>query len=88
MTTITNRAKRIGRAAVAARYRSEREKTKLINGELDDNPNVRDATLAAQLAMDELLPTLQICEIALDHNNTAILRVNATMIKDARNTGK
>jgi len=88
MTLITERAKRIGRAAVAARYRSERERTKLLKGELDDNPNVRDATLAAQLAMNELLPTLQICEIALDHDNTAILRVNASMIKAARETGK
>lgn len=81
---ITNRAKRIGRAAVAARYNSERERKKYIDGKYDDTANVRDATTAAQMAMNELLPTLQICEIALDADNTAILRVNASMIKAAR----
>lgn len=84
MLTITNRAKRIGRAAVAARYNSERERAKYIAGKYDDTANVIDATKAAQLAMNELLPTLQICEIALDADNTAILRVNASMIKQAR----
>lgn len=88
MTPITNRAMRIGRAAVAARYNSERERAKYIAGKYDDTANVRDAMLAAQMAMNELLPTLQICEIALDANNTAILRVNASMIKQARATDK
>lgn len=85
---ITNRARRIGRAAVAARYNSERERKKYIDGKYDDTANVRDATCAAQLAMNELLPTLQICEIALDADNTAILRVNASMIRSARETAK
>jgi len=83
---ITNRARRIGRAVVAARYRSERERTKIMAGELDGNQNVIDATNAAQFTMNELLPTLQICEIALDAGNTAILRVNASMIKQASKT--
>lgn len=80
---ITNRARRIGRAVVASRYRSEREQAKIIAGKLDDNPNVIDATRAAQATMDELLPCLAICEIALDSGNVAVMRVNASMIKDA-----
>lgn len=86
--TITNRARRIGRHAVASRYNSERERAKYIAGKYDDTANVIDATNAAQLTMNELLPTLQICEIALDADNTAILRVNASMIKQARDTDK
>jgi hypothetical protein len=81
---LTNRALRIGREAVAARYNSERVKLEYRSGQHDDIPNVRDATLAAQMAMNEILPVLQIAEIALDSNNTAILRVNASMIKSAK----
>lgn len=85
---ITNRAKRIGRAAVAARYNSERERKKYEDGKYDDTANVIDAVRAAQMAMDELLPTLQIAEIALDADNVAVLRVNASMIRQARKTDK
>lgn len=80
---ITNRAKRIGRAAVAARYNSEREKAKYIAGKYDDTANVIDATRSAQMAMNEMLPTLQICEIALDADNVALLRVSAADIRAA-----
>lgn len=80
---ITNRAKRIGRAAVAARYNSERERAKYIAGKYDDTANVIDASRAAQSAMDELLPCLQICEIALDTNDIALLRVTGSDIRKA-----
>jgi hypothetical protein len=80
---ITNRARRIGRAAVAARYRSDKEKLSIMSGKSDDNPNVMDATRAAQMAMDELLPCLQIAEIALDQNNVAILQISASAIRKA-----
>jgi len=80
---ITNRAKRIGRAVVAARYRSEKERNGFLSGKYDDNQNVIDATRAAQSAMNELLPCLLICEIALDTNNMAILQVTAADLKHA-----
>lgn len=80
---ITNRARRIGRAVVAARYRSQREQSAIMAGKLDDNQNVIDAIKAAQFTMDELLPCLQICEIALDTNDIALLRVTATDIRKA-----
>ena len=80
---ITNRARRIGRAAVAARYNSERERAKYIAGRYDDTANVIDATRAAQAAMDELLSCLQICEIALDTNDIALLQVTKADIRKA-----
>ena len=80
---ITNRAKRIGRAVVAARYRSERERVAIMAGKLDSNQNVVDAITSAQFTMDELLPCLQICEIALDTNNIALLQVTAIDIRKA-----
>lgn len=83
---ITNRAKRVGRATVAARYRSERERTAIMAGKLDTNQNVLDAMRAAQFMMDEMLPCLTICEIALDAGDTAILKVNASAIRKARTT--
>lgn len=80
---ITDRAKRVGRAAVAARYRSERERTAIVAGKQDDNQNVKDATLAAQIMMDSMLPALTICEIALDNDDLALLRVTRADIKRA-----
>lgn len=80
---ITERAKRVGRAAVAARYNSDRERAKYIRGTYDDTANVRDAMLAAQLMMDSMLPALTICEIALDNDDMALLRVTRSDIKKA-----
>lgn len=80
---ITERARRIGRAAVAARYNSEREKAKYIAGKYDDTANVIDATRAAQSAMNEMLPALTICEMALDQNDIALFRVTASDIRKA-----
>lgn len=80
---ITNRARRIGRAAVAARYRSEKERRPILEGKRDDTANVIDATRAAQSAMDEMLPALTICEMALDQDNIALLRVTASDIRKA-----
>ena len=80
---ITDRAKRVGRAAVAARYRSERERAAIVAGKQDDNQNVKDATLAAQIMMDSMLPALTICEIALDNDDLALLRVTRADIKRA-----
>lgn len=81
--TITERAKRIGRAAVAARYNSERERAKYFAGKYDDTINVKDATLAAQLMMDTMLPALTIAELALDNNDLALLRLTRADIKKA-----
>jgi hypothetical protein len=83
---ITERAKRVGRAAVAARYRSESERKPILAGKRDDTPNVRDASLAAQLMMDSMLPALTICEIALDNNDLALLRVTRSDLKKALDT--
>lgn len=80
---ITERAKKVGRAAVAARYNSDRERAKYIRGTYDDTPNVRDAMLAAQIMMDSMLPALTICEIALDNDDLALLRVTRSDIKKA-----
>lgn len=71
---------------MAMRYRSERERTAIMAGKLDDNQNVIDAMRSAQFMMDEMMPCLTICEIALDAGDTAILRVNASAIKKARQT--
>lgn len=81
--TITDRARRVGRLAVAMRYNSERERAKYIAGKYDDTPNVRDATLAAQMMMDSMLPALTIAEIALDADNIALLRLSRADIKKA-----
>lgn len=82
--TVTERARRIGRTVVAARYRSERERGAIMAGKQDDNPNVKDATLAAQVMMNELMPVITIAEIALDQNNIALLEISAADIRNAR----
>lgn len=81
---ITERARRIGRTVVAARYHSEKERGPILAGKRDDNVNVKDATLAAQVMMNELMPAITICEIALDTNNIALLEVSAAEIRAAR----
>ena len=84
--SITERARRVGRLAVAMRYNSERERAKYVAGKYDSTANVIDATLAAQLMMDSMLPALTICEMALDNNDLALLRVTRSDIKKAIDT--
>jgi len=80
---ITDRARRVGRAAVASRYNSERVRKEYLEGKHDDTISVRDASLAAQMMMDSMLPALTIAEIALDSNDMAILRMSRADIKRA-----